>query len=105
MSLPVEVSLTNPNTPLEMSSCRRSPRLNASVDKVFFELEANPRKKQKVWREVVEKNKSSLQLLNAPPKPTDEIILGPIPQEILKSWGILCDVFPEELTDEALLAE
>ena len=46
--LPVEVSLTNPNTPLEMSSCRCSPRLNASVDKVFFELEANPRKKQKV---------------------------------------------------------
>ena len=54
---------------------------------------------------MVEKNKSSLQLLNAPPKPTDEIILGPIPQEILKSWGILCDVSPEELTDEALLAE
>ena len=48
VSLPVEVSLTNPKTPLEMSSCKRSPRLNASVDKVFFELEANPRKKQKV---------------------------------------------------------
>jgi len=54
---------------------------------------------------VVEKNKSSLQLLNAPPKPTDEIIPRPIPQEILKSWGIFCDVSPEELTDEALLAE
>ena len=74
-------------------------------DNVLFELEANPRKKQRVWREVGEKSSTSLQELNNPPKPTDEVIPGPIPQEFLKSWGILCDVSPEELTDEALLAE
>ena len=105
VTLPVEVSLSNPNTPLEVSSCRRSSRLSAIKDKVFYELEANPRKKQRVWRVVGEKSNTSLQVLNNPPKPTDEVIPRPIPQEFLKSWGILCDVSPEELTDEALLAE
>jgi len=105
VTLPVEVSLSNPNTPLEVSSCRRSSRLSAIKDKVFYELEANPRKKQRVWREVGEKSSTSLQVLNTPPKPTDEVIPGPIPQKILKSWGILCDVSPKELIDEALLAE
>ena len=44
-------------------------------------------------------------MLDDPPKLTNEVIPGPLPKEILKSWGILCDVSPEELTDEALLAE
>jgi len=72
---------------------------------VFYELEANPRKKQRVWREVSQKDKSSLQILDNPPKPTDDAIPGPIPKEILKSLGVLCEVAPEELTDQALLAE
>ena len=105
VTLPVEVSRSNPNTPLEVSSCRHSSRLSAIKDKVFYELEANPRKKQRVWRVVGQKSNTSLQVLNNPPKPTDEVIPRPIPQEFLKSWGILCDVSPEELTDEALLAE
>jgi len=79
VTLPVEVSLSNPNTPLEVSSCRRSSRLSAIKDKVFYELEANPRKKQRVWREAGEKSSTSLQVLNNPPKPTDEVIPGPIP--------------------------
>ena len=103
VTLPVEVSRSN--QPQEVSSCRRSSRLSAIKDKVFYELEANPRKKQRVWREAGEKSSTSLQELNNPPKPTDEVIPRPIPQEFLKSWGILCDVSPEELTDEALLAE
>ena len=52
-----------------------------------------------------QKDKSSLQILDNPPKPTDDAIPGPIPKEILKSWGVLCEVAPEELTDQALLAE
>jgi len=77
----------------------------ASQDTVLLELETNPRKKQRVWKEVAQKDKSSLKMLDAPPKPTDEILPGPIPKEIQKNWGVLCDVAPEELTDKALLAE
>ena len=44
-------------------------------------------------------------MLDDPLKLTDEVIPGPLPKEILKSWGILCDVSPEELTDQALLVE
>jgi len=105
VSLPVTISVNNPVTPLEVSSCRRSTRFSARKDKVFFELEANPRNKHKVWREVAQENKTSLKMLDAPPKPTDEFVPGPLPKETLKSWGILCDVAPEELTDQALLAE
>ena len=79
VTLPVEVSRSNPNTPLEVSSCRHSSRLSAIKDKVFYELEANPRKKQRVWRVVGQKSNTSLQVLNNPPKPTDEVIPGPIP--------------------------
>ena len=79
VSLPKIISASNPDMPLETSSCRRSSRLSAIKDKVFYELEANPRKKQRVWREVGEKSSTSLQVLNTPPKPTDEVIPGPIP--------------------------
>ena len=71
----------------------------------MLELEANPRKKQRVWREVHQKDKASVQMLDTPPKPTDDVIPGPIPKEVLKSWGIICDVAPEELSDQALRAE
>ena len=52
-----------------------------------------------------QKDKSSLQILDNPPKPTNDAIPGPIPKEILKSWDVLCEVALEELTDQALLAE
>ena len=53
----------------------------------------------------MQNNKASLKMLDTPPKPTDDIIPGPLPKEILKSWGVICDVSPEELTDQALLVE
>ena len=52
-----------------------------------------------------QKDRSSLQMLENPPKPIDDAIPRLIPNEILKSWGVLCEVTPEELTDQALLAE
>ena len=53
----------------------------------------------------MQNNKASLKMLDTPPMPTDDTIPGPLPKEILKSWGVICDVTPEELTDQALLAE
>ena len=105
VTLPKIISASNPDTPLEASSCRCSSRLSNNASSVFYEREANPRKKQRVWREVSQKDKSSLQILDNSPKPTDDAIPGPIPKEILKSLGVLCEVAPEELTDQALLAE
>ena len=105
VSLPKIISASNPDTPLEASSCIRSSRLSNNASSVFYELEANPRKKQRVWREVSQKDRSSLQMLENPPKPTDDAIPGLIPNEILKSWGVLCEVTLEELTNQALLAE
>ena len=44
--------------------------------------------------------------LDAPPKPTDEQIIAPVPLEILQGWegwGLQFNVPPEEVTLEALL--
>ena len=44
VTLPMTISVSHPNTPLEASSCRRSTRLSASKDTMLFELEDNPRR-------------------------------------------------------------
>ncbi|CAO1939557.1 unnamed protein product [Urochloa humidicola] len=104
--LPDIVSAENENTPLAASFVRRSSRINRDKDGFkqvqHIQLEDNPRKKRRVWKEVALTPKEAAQLLNNPPKPTDEEYPGAIPTDTLKSWGILCNVSPEELTEEAL---
>ena len=47
----------------------------ANAEKYLIELEDNPRKKQRVWREVSATKPPGLQLLDNPPRPDDEEIL------------------------------
>ena len=44
VTLPMTISVSHPNTPVEASSCRHSTRLSASKDTMLFELEDNPRR-------------------------------------------------------------
>jgi len=75
VSLPATISVSNSSIPMESSSCRRSSRLMANAEKYLIELEDNPRKKQRVWREVSATKPPGLQLLDNPPRPDDEEIL------------------------------
>lgn len=70
-----------------------------------IQLEDHPRKRQCTWVEVPVRASDADQLLNNPPKPTDEHIPGQLPNEILKNWGITCSVVPEDLTDDTLAIE
>ncbi|CAL5074100.1 unnamed protein product [Urochloa decumbens] len=107
--LPEILSLDNGETPLQVSSVRRSTRISQKKkgykNVQHIQLEDNPRKKRKVWREVTLSPKEAALLLDKPPVPTDDEIPGEIPIETLKSWGLLCNVVPEELTNEILQAE
>ena len=105
VSLPKVVSISNSSVPVESSSYRKSSRFKPNADKYLIELEDNPRKNQRMWREIASGKAPGLQLLDNPPKPDDVEIPAAIPKEILKSWGILCDVSQEDLSDEALHAE
>ncbi|CAO2150252.1 unnamed protein product [Urochloa humidicola] len=106
LGLPSVVSMDTVVTPLVTSSVRRSSRLSELRDGFkqakHIQLEENPRKKRRVWREVPISPKEAALLLEKPPLPTDDEILGEIPTEILKGWGLDCNVAPEELTVEAL---
>jgi hypothetical protein len=103
VTLPKVVSKTNSTIPLEESSVRRSSRLSQNkAGFKHFQLEDHPRKKQRVWAEVPVKMGDGAKLLDNPPKPTDEAFPAQIPVDILKGWGLDCNVAPEELTEEAL---
>ncbi|CAN6359072.1 unnamed protein product [Urochloa humidicola] len=107
--LPTAISAQDDDTPLEVSAVRRSSRISAIKDGYkqvqHVQLEDNPRKKRRVWKEVPLTPKEAAKLLENPPQPTDEEIPGEIPAETLKDWGIECNVAPEELTIEALNKE
>ena len=105
VSLPKIISISNSSIPVESSSCRRSSRFKPNADQYLIELEDNPRKKQRLWREAASGKASCLQLLDNPPRPDDAEIPAAIPTDILKNWGILFDVSQEKLNDEALHAE
>ncbi|RLN03558.1 hypothetical protein C2845_PM13G06880 [Panicum miliaceum] len=103
VSFPSAISVKNPFVPLEESSVKRSSRLNENKDGFqHYQLEDNPRKKQRVWAEVPIRKKDGPKLLDNPPKPTDGVVPAQIPVEILQEWGIDCSVAPGELTVEAL---
>ncbi|CAL4924468.1 unnamed protein product [Urochloa decumbens] len=107
--LPDIVSLDGGETPLQVSSVRRSTRISQKKDGYknvqHIQLEDNPRKKRRVWREAALSPKEAALLLDKPPVPTDDEVPGEIPTETLKSWGLLCNVTPEELTNEILQAD
>ncbi|CAL4923275.1 unnamed protein product [Urochloa decumbens] len=107
--LPDIVSLDSGETPLQVSSVRRSTRISQKKDGYknvqHIQLEDNPRKKRRVWREVALSPKEAALLLDKPPVPTDDEVPSEIPTETLKSWGLLCNVTPEELTNEILQAD
>jgi hypothetical protein len=103
LSLPSTVSISNPLVPLEESSVRRSARLSRNKEGFqLFQLEDHPRKKQWVWAEVPITRKVAVQLLNDPPQPSQDEVIGQIPVEVMQAWGIECNVAPEEITEEAL---
>jgi hypothetical protein len=58
--------------PLYTSSVRRSSRFSKEQDQPLLELEDNPRKKQRVWREISYNKQGSRDMLRKPPVPTDD---------------------------------
>jgi len=98
-------SISSSSIPLESSSCRRSSRFKPTAEQFLIELEDNPKKKQRQWREAASGKAPCMQLLDNPPKPDDAEIPVVIPTDVLKSWGVLCEVSLEKLSDEALHAE
>ncbi|CAL5074955.1 unnamed protein product [Urochloa decumbens] len=102
LSLPAKISEKNPHAVLEESSVRRSTRLSQNKDGYkHIQLEDHPRKKRKVWTEVPLTGKEAMKLLDKTIETGDDIP-SQIPNDILRAWGIECNVAPEELTDEAL---
>ncbi|CAN6199417.1 unnamed protein product [Urochloa humidicola] len=106
ITLPEDVSLDSDLTPLVTNSVRRGTRISQIKDGFkqvqHIQLEENPRKKRRVWREVKLTPKEAALLLDKPPLPTDDEYPGEIPTETLKRWGLDCHVAPEEITDDAL---
>jgi hypothetical protein len=89
LSLPAP---SNSSTPLVESSVRRSTRLNSVKEGFHFRtvrLDGEPSKKRK---------KPAVVLID---EATGQA--GPIPLEILQSWGIDCGIAPAELSEDALL--
>jgi hypothetical protein len=89
LSLPAP---SNSSTPLVESSVRRSTRLNSVKEGFHFRtvrLDGEPSKKRK---------KPAVVLID---EATGQA--GPIPIEILQSWGIDCGIAPAELSEHALL--
>lgn len=103
VALPTTVSNAHPWVSLEDSLVRRSTRQNKAKDGFkYYQLEDHLRKKRCVWAEVPVSSVDADKLLAKPPKPDDEKFPGQIPDEVLKTWGVICRVDPEDLTDEAL---
>jgi hypothetical protein len=74
------------------SSVRRSTKLNSLKDGFHFRtvrLDGEPSKKRK---------KPAVVLIDEATRQA-----GPIPLEILQSWGIDCGIAPVELSEDALL--
>ncbi|CAL5075059.1 unnamed protein product [Urochloa decumbens] len=102
LSLPAKISEKNPHAIFEESSVRRSTRLSQNKDGYkHIQLEDHPRKKRKVWTEVPLTGKEAMKLLDKTLVAGDDIP-SQIPNDMLRAWGIECNVAPEELTDEAL---
>ncbi|CAL4993466.1 unnamed protein product [Urochloa decumbens] len=102
LSLPTKISENNPHAVLEESFVRRSTRLSQNKDGYkHIQLEDHPRKKRKVWTEVPLTGKEAMKLLDKALVAGDDIP-SQIPNDMLRAWGIECNVAPEELTDEAL---
>lgn len=86
-SLTSSSSFSRPSSvPLVESSVRRSPRIRGDEDG-FKHVHLGKRQRREV----------ALLSIPAPDGNT-----GPIPTEILKSWGIACGVQPEVISDEVL---
>lgn len=108
VSLPVVVSNSNQNTPLTIKQVRRRPRLHNADGFKHIQLEDKPNKRRRgASQQQITTLSTSLVTaeafsLDAPPKPTDEV-LGPIPVQVLRQWGIEGNVPPSEVTGEVLL--
>ena len=67
-----------------------------------MQLDNTPRKRKKLHASIPQVAGPSLDL---PPKPTDDSLPAPIPIEVLRGWGLQCNVPPSEVTQDALLKE
>ncbi|CAL4989039.1 unnamed protein product [Urochloa decumbens] len=103
LGLPAETSIQNPLAVLEESSVRRSTRLSQNKEGYrHIQLEDHPRKKRKIWTEAPITRKEATKLLEKALEEGQEIP-SQIPNELLRAWGIECNVALEELTHAALM--
>jgi len=100
VSLPIALSAADNPTPLVMNIVRRSPRLNRYDGYQHCQYTTRKRSKKSVA------NASSDQ-----PRPIEAMPdlsgqeLGPIPMQVLQSWGVDCGLPSEMTSKEALLQD